>query len=376
MRAELAHKGLALLALAGTAAFVASPAQAAEQWSFTPLPYLAGGGMTVPIAINNDGQVIGSSYGSTLRTFTYQAGEISKLPNQSSFDAYAKGINDAGQIVGFGYPNGFNQRSQAIIWSGGDARSLGALATGASSSATDINSNGRVVGYSETSYDVPNTRAVSWGPSGIVNLGVLSGGSDSYAYAINDSGAVVGYSSGGQISGHRATLWQDGKIIDLTFGSKADSEANDINASGQIVGQANGRAAMWFQNTHIDLGTLAGDTQSVANSINSHGWIVGTSDKASNASGDTRATLWRDGAITDLNTLDAVLESGWRLYAATQVNDAGQIIGMGINPNNFYQGFVLSPVPEPGTAGFMLLGWVAVFGSTRQGRRQQRPSVM
>lgn len=346
-------------------ATASSPARAVEQWSFTPLPYLPQGSMSIPLTINNGGQIIGTSYGSTQRTFIYEGGYINELPNQLPIGLYTKSINDNGQIAGFGYPDGFNNRTKAVIWSDAGIQNLGALVSGGASTATDINNNGQIVGFSENNYYTQNTRAVVWNDSKISNLGVLYGGNNSYANAINDAGLVVGYSSGGLISGNRATLWQNGEIIDLTFGSGSDSEAIDINSIGQIVGTINGRATLWFQGSTIDLGTLEGHMHSVAKSINSDGWAVGYSDGASNVSGDERATLWRNGNATDLNSLDAVLASGWKLYSATQINDSGQIIGMGINPNgNFYQGFLLSPVPEPATFSFMLLGLLSIFCTT------------
>ena len=56
--------------------------------------------------------------------------------------------------------------------------------------------------------------------------------------------------------------------------------------------------------------------------------------------------------------------SGWQLEAATGVNDSGQIVGYGINPQGQTDGFLIdtSFSPEPGTlvllcAGGVILGW-------------------
>lgn len=158
-----------------------SPARAVEQWSFTPLPYLPQGSMSVPLSINNDGQVVGYSYGISLSTFIYEGNAISDISAQLPIGTRATSINDAGEIVGVGYPDGFSARSKGVILSDAGSRNLGALVNGGASSATDINNSGQVVGFSENSYYTPETRAVIWNASGISNLGVLAGGSNSYA---------------------------------------------------------------------------------------------------------------------------------------------------------------------------------------------------
>lgn len=386
MYGGLTPKKCAFLAFAAICACVASPVSAAEQWSFSPLPYLPSGGMmTSPSGINSSGQIVGSSYGISDRAVILQGGTINDLSarSQSPFQSYGSNINDAGQAVGSGYLGGNVYGTTALLWSDSGVSDLGALPGGRNSSATDINSSGLIVGFSDTitAFNANRvTHAVAWGPSGIVDLGVLPGGSDSRANAINNAGQVVGYSTFGPYPSYsitHAALWQQGQLIDLSFGSSTSSLANDINFAGQIVGQDNEHAALWQQGTKVDLGTLDGDSHSVATSINSAAWIVGYSDRASNASGDERATLWRNGVATDLNSLDAVVASGWKLLSATQVNDAGQIIGMGVDPSGgFYQGFLLSPIPEPSIASFMFSGLVVVFGAmSRASRTRYRSHI-
>ena len=72
--------------------------------------------------------------------------------------------------------------------------------------------------------------------------------------------------------------------------------------------------------TVIDLGTLGGDSSEAA-AINSRGEVVGWSK---NGAGQTRAFMYRAGAMADLGTL-----VGGTYSYATAINDRGQVIGYG-----------------------------------------------
>jgi hypothetical protein len=49
---------------------------------------------------------------------------------------------------------------------------------------------------------------------------------------------------------------------------------------------------------------------------------------------NSRAIVWRDKVMTDLNTLIPA-DSGWYLEGAASINDAGEIVGYGtINGNS------------------------------------------
>jgi probable HAF family extracellular repeat protein len=95
--------------------------------------------------------------------------------------------------------------------------------------------------------------------------------------------------------------------------------------------------------------------------VNNHGQIVG--EAMCVASGAPKAAfLWRDGVMHNLNDL---IPSGGSLdlRSALDINDAGQIVGYGITPNEELHGFLLEPNligdingdGEVGIADFLLL---------------------
>jgi probable HAF family extracellular repeat protein len=174
-------------------------------------------------------------------------------------------------------------------------------------------------------------------------LGTLAR-SPTTAYGLNNTGQVVGSSVTNQYvrlydandRGHTISykdylahgfLWSptapnavDGSMTDLGAPSGGTSEADAINASGQIVGLSTttvlgfGHATLWQGGQMIDLGTLAGSSSSAARAINGAGWVVGTSGNA---------FLWTP---TGPNGAGAMQDLGVP-GTARGINDLGQVVG-------------------------------------------------
>jgi probable HAF family extracellular repeat protein len=124
-------------------------------------------------------------------------------------------------------------------------------------------------------------------------------------------------------------------------------------------------AFLYFDGAMTDLGTLGG-TQSFAYSVNASGQIVGYSTTKGNAT--FAAFLYSGGTMTDLNSL-LPPDSGWTLYFAEAINNQGQIVGTGTNPNGQHDAFLLTPTPVPEPKG---IGVFAVLGSGILLRRRRR----
>jgi len=214
--------------------------------------------------------------------------------------------------------------------------------------------------------DVPSTCAEAL--YAVTDLGRLPGGSYSQANGINASGQVVGDSSTSTFL--HAFLYSNGKMADLgTLPGGSYSSANDINTSGQVVGYAaigsgsgNYHAFLYSNGMMSDLGPLSGFSGSDAYGINTSGQVVGWAfTTVGGVISNERAFLYSNGTMTDLTGLIDP-SSGWTLEEANAINDSGQIVGIGINASGNADAFLLTPTPEPSTLAFLLTGVIALLG--------------
>lgn len=230
-----------------------------------------------------------------------------------------------------------------------------------------INNRGEVIGILDQ----------GWNYYGFVDRGGVTsrlptlGGDLGKAGAINHAGDIV-YQSATAAGDIRATLYRDGRVIDLTPSSGRSnvgaisqsghwmagdmmcdqcgiynqatryddrggvevlgtlggnsSRALGVNDAGQVVGfsyladNPAPRAFLVENGAMRDLGDFGGAIAS-ANAINQAGHIAGVADAAD---GVAHAFLYRDGRMIDLGTLYPN-----RSTAATAMNDSGMIVGVG-----------------------------------------------
>ena len=248
--------------------------------------------------------------GYVCRGFTWQNGQMTKLPTLGGVNGYAAGVNNAGQVVGW--------------------------------SETSFHDPTCVTGT-----EVLQFLATIWSPgtNQPTALSPLSPDPDSAATAINDRGQVVGISglcsvAVGGASAEHALLWEGDVPHDLgNIGGKAWNTPVAINNHGVIVGFANTsgdeRAALaptafiWTRaNGMRPIAPYGTDTNNIAFDLNESNQVVGQS--ANSNTGAARAFLWQNGVSSDLNTL-VVGPTTLNMVLAQGINDAGEISGTAVD---------------------------------------------
>jgi probable HAF family extracellular repeat protein len=259
-------------------------------------------------------------------------------------ESEAQAINDEGQIVG----SSWSVKERLFLWQGGPwMTDLGVRQRGGGMWVEAINEHGQVIGNTYTSageaaWSSPayGVRGFIWQTGNTVDIGTIVRGESTYAVDINERGQIIGNTISGEVrcdfgaADAHAFLWVNGKRTRLRPLGGTRTRAYDINNRGVIVGWTTtktasaawrtGRAFMWQNGTMRSLGTLPGDTASVATAVNESGQIIGVSisgyfyDDGMEAWCPLRARpfLWQKSKMTAL--------PGYELVA---INDVGQIVG-------------------------------------------------
>jgi probable HAF family extracellular repeat protein len=154
--------------------------------------------------------------------------------------------------------------------------------------------------------------------------------------------------------GH-AFLYANGQLTDIGALGPSGASPFAINDAGQVAGTSglsNGlfHAFLYADGQMLDLGVLPGGDTSEGYGLNNQGEVVGRSNTTL-PSGlvSEHAFLYIDGQIIDLNS---VINStpGFTLYEARSISDTGLIVADGGSTFATRHAFLLTPVPEPGTA--------------------------
>ena len=259
-------------------------------------------------------------------------------------------------VFGFGSGNS----CVAFAWRNGHMTQLAGLGGNNSIGGGD-NNRGQIVGWAENALHDPTCvsggglvqilqfEAVVWekeeGEWHVRQLPPYPGDPDSAAVAINDLGQVVGISGTcdvaiGAYSAIHAVLWENGHPIDLrNLGGHGWNTPTAINNRSAVVGFANQpndivngslafipEAFLWTkENGMIGLKALPGDAISEATDINDAGQIVGVSYTGTDFS-NPRAFIYQDGMMTPLNQLLSKSDQASFYISSTGgINDLGEI---------------------------------------------------
>jgi probable HAF family extracellular repeat protein len=310
-----------------------------------------------PSDINNRGQVVGRArVGISEHAFLWEAGQpirdLGTLPGFAGSEAMA--INERGDVVGVSGDND----GRAFLWTESAGMQQLASRPGATGRtvALDINDSGQIAGVE----GVFNTALLWTNPESVQALAP-----NSIAYGINNNGVVVGRDETG---GSRALgfVWQAGAFTHLPMGGNSNADQGNpqaINDAGIIAGDVrhgfyDHKAAYWTADRQVVVvGDLPGGSiNGYFNDINNHNVAAGYSQSDGNQ--QYAAFVWdAQSGLQRLNDMLHPESQGWDLRIAYALNDRGQIVGWGRDPNGRTAGWIATPVPEPGA---ILLALVAL----------------
>ena len=195
---------------------------------------LAGSENSNAYAINDDGMIAGTARMSdgTNRAAVWIGGSIQFLPGGA---VVAYDVNAAGEVVGDGSPSivvGGMPWSSAFIWSASAGLRPVATLRGSAGEALGINDAGQVVGWGPAAADETIHHAFVSAGGSATDLGI-PGVNSSVIQKISSNGLMAGRSQP-----YTAALWMnDGSRIELRGPPGTGSPtALDVNSAGQVAG--------------------------------------------------------------------------------------------------------------------------------------------
>lgn len=390
-------KHLVLLALAALALPVA-----AQRPSYTVADLGALNGQSEALAINNQGVAVGWSFNTSgsRQAVRFDNGRVVPLFTPSGMNSAAFSIADNGTIVGRlgtraarltefvatdlgtlggneSVAYGINELGNVALQSqlrdanwhaaalqqnyGGvqvDLRTLGGLW----SAARDVNNMRFGAGWSHTRSGPTHATLIS--PNGgLLDLGTL-GGPQSEGYGLNDAGQVCGWAdlrdrhitptNRGPI--RHAFRWTNGRMLDLGDPYVARPYPNRGLFGGRFF-------VFRYFDGELERSVQVYGVDTFGHGINRSGDVAGMARLYTAPRGNMdRATVYRNGRMWDLN--DCIpMGSGWVLHRAWGINDAGQIVGQGMNlANGQLRAFLLTPTRMNGGGGSAGLASVQFLG--------------
>ena len=203
-------------------------------------------------AINERGQIVGDSYTSSAPGVCYgvTTGGFLWDRKHGMVDLGSFGgtctvpvdMNNRGQVVGVGWVAG-DSYNRAFLWKNGSLRDLGGSLGGNNTGAYAISESGAAVGFAylsgETTYHAALWRTVG----NLTDLGTVGADPCAFAKGINDQEQVVGNSTPSDCMNYdtsRGFLWEHGSIVDLNTMIPPNSPlyivyAYTINRRGEIA---------------------------------------------------------------------------------------------------------------------------------------------
>jgi uncharacterized membrane protein len=286
--------------------------------------------------INNKGGIAGwylnSAYSQQAMPFCADSSGISPLPSFSgNKDAYAYDLNESGDIVGT-QTDPATGKYHAVVWRGSTMTDLSPiLGNPAWSEAMAINDSGWITGIYGSGTGIDNlTRLFQYKNDQVSFIDTSITIYNRQITDINNAGQIAGSINPGA-SGEHAFISDSSILRDINPGfHNQNSRPNKINSLGHLVGWTGPSRSVRYAYLYRN-GTITSVAPSVygdALGVNDSDWVVGTAWFSwANAYADY-AFLYKGGIHSNLNN-HIPNETGWKLIEATDINNRGEIVGIG-----------------------------------------------
>lgn len=354
-------------------AFLTPPSQARPRYAIFDLTEIAGSIGVVqcdPLSINDAGQIVGYE---VMPEFRMRAilwdsdltpSILGTLPDDNS--TWPGAINNEGVIAGMsqlvtweliGEIYHIYEDNKASTWTDGVVVDLNTLVIGGDpldlETAYGINDEGLAVGFARPAGSPTGNRGFLFENGVVTDLGDLDTGLPAdRPRAINGRRQIVGYAGWGQ---DKAFVWEDGVLVNLHDHAAitgVTSRAWDINDAGVIVGEAQFHISQPESPTIWEDGEpsnffadIYGRPQGVIRGINNQGQMVGYVTDLDDLQMRWTAFVIESGEYRDLS---ALIPSGlgWeKPMLAFDINERGQIVGVGLRHGVLGTAFLMTPIP-------------------------------
>jgi len=319
------------------------------------------------VGINNNGEIVGYellNFSMYRSIYWARNGSASILPNKPGDNSSRPFmIDDSGRILGWsalvtyeqhGGWTEVHENQTAVTWTDQVVANLNDEVTGGDTLdlyyAMDNNDAGQIVGSGAPPGHIPPP----WYPNGfILEQGTVTDiGYATYPEAINNQGHIAGHI---EWAFTHACVWEDGVFYNLNNHSSIHanfSQALDINDNDNIVGFAQMNYStveepiIWIDHEPIRIIESHSRIQGYATAINEQDEVVGFYIDLDSPNLVWLSFLWKDGEVIILNDL-LPPEQGWEDIYPADINDKGQIVGLGYRTDIGWRAFLMTPVTEP-----------------------------